>query len=154
MARVARVLHAVLIVAVLSLPLTRPLSPRANPALGLLRQKASSGYLGSPWPTSQSGKRWGFYDWLCLALPLDPSLEGTQGLLCPKIRIVSGISSQGLGDTEVPAEDHISWSPPAHLPGSAQTINLVQRDLPKDLQIRPVEHSAENPLQTAVVGVQ
>lgn len=153
MARVAWVLHAVLIVSVHFLPLTRPLSPRANPALGLLRQKASSGYLESPQPTSQSGKRWGFYDWLCLALPLDPSLEGTQGLW-PKIRTVSGISSQGLGDTEVPAEDHISWSPPAHLPDSAQTINLVQRDLPKDLQIRPVEHSAENPFQTAVVGVQ
>lgn len=45
-------------------------------------------------------------------------------------------------------------SPPAHLPGSTQTINLVQRDLPKDLQVRPVEHTAENPLQTAIVGVQ
>lgn len=56
MARVARVLHAVLIGSVHFLPLTRPLSPRANPALGLLRQKASSGYLKSPWPTPSQGK--------------------------------------------------------------------------------------------------
>lgn len=61
MARVAWVHHAVLLMSVHPLLLTRPLPPRPSPALGLLRQKASSGYLGSPWATSPSGKRWGLH---------------------------------------------------------------------------------------------
>lgn len=47
---------------------------RASPALDPLRQKSSSGYFASLWPTFQSGKRWGLHGHLCLALLLDPSL--------------------------------------------------------------------------------
>lgn len=38
--------------------------------------------------------------------------------------------------------------------GCKQTIDLVQRNLSKDLQVGPVEHTAEDPLQAAIVGVQ
>lgn len=39
-------------------------------------------------------------------------------------------------------------------PGGVLTVDLVQGDLPEDLQVGPVEHAAEDPLQAAVVGVQ
>uniref|UniRef100_M3Z5Q0 Uncharacterized protein n=1 Tax=Mustela putorius furo TaxID=9669 RepID=M3Z5Q0_MUSPF len=39
-------------------------------------------------------------------------------------------------------------------PGCVLTVDLVQRDLPEDLQVGPVEHAAEDPLQAPVVGVQ